>query len=122
MMDWLVLNKESIAGFVVGAGAILGTVWAWLLKAKTEKTKASADVAIAASQKEVYEQMRERMTMQEQRQERHEQEIDELRKDIRLRDTRIHNLELYVADLQHILHLNGIDIPVMRGTVVPPTI
>lgn len=109
MMDWNMVG----AGVVAACGLIVAA-WQKLQAMKVEKSKASADVAIAASQREVYEQMNERMTSMDGHITRLQEEVDRLREQLRARDSKIHSLEMYVQDLQHVLHQHGIDVPPMR--------
>lgn len=108
-MDW-----STIGTGVVAIGALATAAWQKLQSMRTEKAKANADVAIADSQKEVYQQMNERMTSMDAQITRLQGEVDTLRTQLRERDNKIHSLEMYVSDLQHILTQHGIDVPPMK--------
>lgn len=114
MWDWINANAAGIATGMVGLGGVLYAVWQKILSMRTEKAKAGADVAIAESQREVYQQMNERMTSMDAHISRLQAEVDGLRTQLRERDSKIHSLEMYVQDLQHVLHQHGIDVPPMR--------
>lgn len=111
---WIASNTTQIATGLLGAGGILYALWQKYLSMKTEKAKAGADVAIAESQREVYQQMNERMTSMDGSITRLQDEVDTLRAHLRERDSKIHSLEMYVQDLQHVLHQHGIEVPPMR--------
>lgn len=115
MLEWIGLNTEKIAAGVMGLISLMGAAWVWLRNNRTASAKSHADVAIAESQAEVYSQMRERMTDLSAQVERLSKQVDELRDIVRDRDHRVHSLELYVSDLQHVLHSHGIDVPKMRA-------
>lgn len=114
MIEWLGANAEKIGAGVIAVGGVLTVVWQWLVKNRVTTAKTAADVAIAASQAEVYSQMRERLTDLATHVERLTANVDLLREQLRERDHKVHSLELYVIDLQHILHTHGIDVPPMR--------
>ncbi len=114
MIPFLVANAAIIGQGIVAASVMAGAAWIWLQKAGGERAKGRADVAIAESQREVFEQMKERLTSQEAHLQRLQIEVDDLRMQIRVRDRKIHVLEMYVSDLQHILHEHGIEIPPMK--------
>lgn len=109
MLDWSTIGTGAVA-----IGALVTAAWQKLQSMKTEKAQTSADVAIADSQREVYQQMNERMTSMDAHITRLQNEVDTLRMHLRERDDKIHSLELYVSDLQHILHQHGIDVPPMK--------
>lgn len=115
MIQWVINNANLLGGGVMAICSLAGAAWLWLQNARKEKAKTGADVAIAESQREVYEQMKERLAAQEAHLQRLQGEVDELRVQLRERDTKIHSLELYITDLQHILHTHGIDVPPMRS-------
>jgi archaellum component FlaC len=114
MWDWIGENAEKIGAGVLAIGGVFAVVWGKLQSMRTEKAKTGADVAIAESQREVFEQMKERLTSLDTALHRCQVEIDELRMEVRDRDSKIHALELYVKDLQHELQKHGIDVPPMR--------
>lgn len=109
MMDWSVIG----GGIVAAAGLLTAAYQKWQTM-KVEKAKVGADVAIAESQKEVYQQMNERMTSMDGHISRLQAEVEAVRTQLRERDSKIHSLEMYVQDLQHVLHQHGIDVPPMR--------
>lgn len=109
MLDW-----STIGTGIVAVGAIATAAWQKWQSMKTEKAKTGADVAIAESQREVYQQMNERMTSMDSHITRLQAEVDTLREHLRERDSKIHSLEMYISDLQHILHAHGIDVPPMK--------
>lgn len=115
MLEWLGEHTEKVGAAIVAVGGVMAVVWQWIIKNRVTTAKSTADVAIAESQSEVYHQMRERMTDMAAQVERLAHQVDELRDIIRDRDHRVHSLELYVSDLQHILHSHGIDVPKMRA-------
>lgn len=108
-MDW-----NTIGVGLVALCSIAVNAWQKIQSMKVEKAKSGADVAIAESQREVYQQMNERMTSMDAHITRLQAEVDTLREQLRERDSKIHSLEMYVSDLQHILHQHGIDVPPMR--------
>lgn len=98
-------------------GAVAAAVWAgyerWQ-KMRVQSAKNGADLAYERAERDVYEQMNQRMTSMDAQITRLQGEVDTLRTQLRERDSKVHALELYVADLQHILHTHGIDVPPMR--------
>lgn len=108
-MDW-----STIGTGIVAIGALATAAWQKLQSMKTERAKTSADVAIADSQREVYQQMNERMTSMDAHITRLQEEVGTLREQLRERDNKIHSLEMYVSDLQHVLHKHGIEVPPMK--------
>lgn len=115
MWEWVTTNAEKIGAALLGIGGIIGVVWGKLQGFRVEKAKTGADVAIAESQREVYEQMKERLSALDAQITRLQGEVDTMREQLRARDSKIHSLELYVQDLQHVLHQHGIDVPPMRS-------
>lgn len=113
-LEWINLNAGTLGAGVIAVCGIAVAAWQKLQSLRTEKAKAGADVAIAESQREVYEQMNQRMTSMDQHITRLQSEVDGLREQLRERDNKIHSLEMYVSDLQHILHQHGIDVPPMK--------
>lgn len=115
MWEWVTTNAEKIGAGVIALAGLLGVAWGKLQGFRVEKAKTGADVAIAESQREVYDQMKERLTSLGETVSRLQDQVDTLREEIRTRDGKIHSLELYVQDLQHVLHLHGIEVPPMRA-------
>lgn len=114
MIEWMGANAETLGAGIVAAAGIAYAAWMKIQAMRATKSNTDAKVAIAESQKEVYEQMKERLASQEAHLSRLQAEVDKLRENILERDTKIHHLELYVQDLQYVLHQHGIDIPPMR--------
>jgi len=108
------LDATGLGTGIVALGAVAYAAWQKILAMRTEKAKTNADVAIADSQREVYQQMNERMTSMDSQISRLQGEVDRLREQLRERDSKIHSLEMYVQDLQHVLHQHGIEVPPMR--------
>lgn len=98
-------------------GAVAAAVWAgyerWQ-KGRVQSAKNETDLAYERAERDVYEQMNARMTQMDAQITRLQGEVDTLRNQLRERDMKIHALEIYVADLQHILQGSGIGIPPMR--------
>ena len=114
MWEWLTQNAEKIGAGIIAMGGIAAAAWGKILSMRTEKAKTGADVAIAESQREVYQQMQERMSMMDAQITRLQGEVDTLRTQLREKDNKVHSLEMYIQDLQHVLHAHGIDVPPMR--------
>lgn len=114
MWEWIADNTTALGAGIVATASIAVAAWKSLQAMRTEKAKTSADVAIAESQKEVYQQMNERMTSMDAHITRLQAEVDTLRTQLRERDNKIHSLEMYVSDLQHILQQHGIPVPPMK--------
>lgn len=115
VLEWISANAGTIGAGVIAISGIVVAAWQKLQSMKVEKAKSGADVAIAESQREVYEQMNQRMSSMDQHITRLQTEVDGLREQLRERDNKIHSLEMYVSDLQHILHQHGIDVPPMKS-------
>lgn len=113
MWDWLNEYKEELGAFVVGVGGVFAVVWSKLQSMQTERAKTGADVAIAQSQREVYEQMKERLTEMSLQIERLTAGQDDLRSQLRAREDEIHRLRLHVKDLEHVLQTHGLPVPQM---------
>jgi hypothetical protein len=114
MEAWWSGNVEMIGGVVVAVGGIAVAVWQKLLAMRTERAKAGADVAIAESQREVYELMKERLASLSADLDKTDAKVDVLIETVRERNHKIFALELYVRDLQRELQKHGIDVPEMR--------
>ena len=108
-------NAEKIGAGIVAVGGIIGVVWGKLQSLRVERATNRAEVSIADSQREVYDLMKERMTALSEQLNRLQSEVDTMREQLRARDSKIHSLELYVQDLQHVLHQHGIEVPPMRS-------
>ena len=113
-MGWLSENYEKLGAGVIALSGLVVAAWSKLQSLRTEKAKTSADVAIAQSQGEVYSQMKERLADLALQVERLSIQVDQLREQIRDRDTEIHNLQLYVKDLEHALLVAQIPLPPRR--------
>lgn len=114
MWEWIGENAEKLGAGILGVGGLFAAIWQFLLKARTEKAKAGADVAIAASQGEVFTQMKERLSDLADSVARLTVQVDGLRDQVRDREMEIHRLQMYVKDLEHALQQAGIPLPTMR--------
>ena len=115
MWEWMTEHAEKIGAGILAVGAVFTALWGKALSMRTEKAKTGADVAIAESQREVFEQMKERLAAMSDQLDRTNTRVDSLMDQVRDRDNKIHRLEMYVIDLQHTLHQHGIDPPPMRS-------
>lgn len=112
MMEWF--SADKIAAGIVGAAGIIWAVWERLQKARLEKANVNAGVAIADSQKEVYEQMRQRLADMQADVSALRMELNTLREQVRERDNKIHALEMHIKDLEHLMRQKGIEPPPFR--------
>lgn len=107
-MDW---NQLGVG--ILAAASMIANAWQWYRNNHVEKAKANADVAIAESQQQVYEQMKERLTDLANQVNTLTAKVDDLSAQGRMKDDRIHTLELYIKDLLHLMQSKGIDPPPM---------
>lgn len=113
MWQWLLNNAQTLGPGILAICGLAWGAWQTLLKNKVDKANANADVAIADSQKEVYSQMRERLSDLAAQVNTLSSKVDELTAQGREKDNRIHALELYIKDLLHLMQVAGIDPPKM---------
>ena len=113
MMGWITENSEKIGAGILAVGGIVGVMWAKLQSMRTDKAKTGADVAIAESQREVYEQMKERLTDMSAQIERLHENQESLRSQLRAREDELHRWQMHVKDMEHLLVQHGIPVPVM---------
>lgn len=114
MWEWVINNTDKLG---TGILAICGLAWAiyqTFMRNKVEKASANADVAIADSQKEVYNQMRERLSDLAAQVATLTAKVDELTVEGRAKDGQIHALQLYILDLTHIMQNAGLTVPPMN--------
>lgn len=105
------LDYELIGKGLIGLCGIAGAAWLWLQKARAEKANTDAKVEIAQSQGQVYEQLKERLSALDGQVARLTGEVDALRERVRVRDARIHTLELHIKDLEHFIRQQNLEPP-----------
>lgn len=114
MWEWMTTNTEKLGAGVVAVLGIVVAAWQWLLKARVERAGSSASVAIAESQREVYDQMKERLTQLEAETSRLRTEVDALREQLRQSDLERHRMRMHIVDLENTLRLHQIEPPQLR--------
>lgn len=114
VVQWLTANAATIGAGFVALCSMAGGAWLWLQNAKKEKAKTGADIAIAESQREVYEQMRQRLADMQADVSALRSELNSLREQVRERDNKIHSLEMHIKDLEHTMRAQGLTPPPFR--------
>lgn len=113
MWQWVINNTGTLGPGILAICGLAWGVYQTLLKNKVDKANAGADVAIADSQREVYNQMKERLADLAAQVYALSTKVDELTIQGREKDGQIHTLQLYILDLTHIMQSHGIDVPPM---------
>lgn len=122
-MDWeQVFTAAGTA--IVSIGGIITALWMGVLKQKKSVAETRADVAEseaaqarAESSEAVFSMVTSRLAQVESELSKQRDELVVVYKLLREKDAKVHALELYVQDLQHVLHTHGIDVPPMRTVI-----
>lgn len=122
-MDWEAIFTAGGTA-VVTIGGIISAIWLGILKQKKSVAETRADVAEseaaqarAESSEAVFSMVTQRLTQVESELSKQRDELVVVYKLLREKDAKVHALELYVQDLQHVLHSHGIDVPPMRTVI-----
>ncbi len=114
MMEFITANAATLGTGIVALCSMAGAAWLWLQNARSKTAASSANVAIADSQREVYEQLRQRLGDMQADLTRLNEEVGKLRDQVRDRDNKIHALEMHIRDLEHTMRMNNIEVPPFR--------
>lgn len=122
-MDWEQLFT-AVGGAIVTVGGMVTAIWLGVLKQRKSVAETRADVAEseaaqarAESSEAVFSMVTARLAQVEMELSKQRDELVVVYKLLREKDAKVHALELYVQDLQHVLHTHGIDVPPMRTVI-----
>jgi septal ring factor EnvC (AmiA/AmiB activator) len=107
------LDMNVIAGGLVSACLLAAAAWQRYQTMRVSKADTDQKVEIAKSGERVYEQLNERLAAQEAQVKRLTTQVDALQERVRVRDARIHTLELHIKDLEHFIRAQNLEPPVM---------
>ncbi len=114
MWDWIAANTEKLAAGVLGLGGIFAVVWSKVQSMRTDAAKTSADVAIAESQREVFDQMKDRLADLALQVGALTTKVDAQQEELRKREMDLHRMRIRILDLEHALETHGVPIPPVR--------
>lgn len=115
MWDFIGANAKELGAGATAIAALAAGAWQWLLKNRAEKAKVGAEVAIAQSQGEVYNQLNERLKMLGDQLNDCNVRIDKLLEQNREKDEQIAKMKLHILQLEHTLRLHSINPPPMEA-------